>query len=138
MLLSARMLENVSGVNAFARVNEVSFTEGDTPTVYFQLVDLSLDRAEEGFAPAGRRYVPAAGALLQVVLDNIDSARRITRYANQPFAQDPSIWAVPILPADQIVGTVNMRLTLTEGQRTTKGLVQAALAVHGLSGMTRY
>lgn len=137
MQLSARILENVSGVNSFDYANQASMTEGDAPLVYFELVDLKKDRADLGFVPAGRRYIPAAGATLTVILDNIDDARRITRAATQPFPNAPSIWAVQLLAADQIRGTVNMKLSLVEGVKTTKGLLQAAIAVESLDGMSR-
>ena len=137
MLLSARILENVSGVNAFDYANQASFTEGDTPTIYFQLVDLHKDRADAGFVPAGRRYAPADGATLQVTFDHIDATRKIVRAATQPFASDPSIWAVPLLSTDKVRGTVNMKLTLTEGSKLTQGRLAAALSVAATDGMTR-
>jgi hypothetical protein len=137
MRLSARILENVSGVNAFDYANQASFTEGDTPTIYIQLIDASKDRAEQGFVPAGRRYVPATGATLEVTFDHIDSARKVVRAASQPFPGDPSIWAVNVMSTDKIRGTVNVKLSLTEGPKVTKGLLQQALAVEALDGMTR-
>lgn len=137
MLLSLRILENVSGVNAFDYAQQARMTEGDVPTIYFQLVDLARDRADKGFVPAGRRYVPAAGATLSVVLDNVDGARKVTRAATQPYATDPSIWAVTLTTADTIRGTVNMKVTLTEGSTVTRGLLQAAVSVQALDGMAR-
>lgn len=138
MLLSARILENVNSVNSFDHVNQASLTEGDTPLIYFQLVDLAKDKASEGFVPAGRRYVPVSGATLTVTLDHIDAARKVVRAATQPFAEDPSIWAIQITTLDKLRGTVNMKLSLLEAGKTTQGLLQAALAVHGLDGMTRF
>jgi hypothetical protein len=137
MKLSLRMLDNVAGINNFEFVNQVLMTEGDTPQIYFQLVDLAKDRAEQGFDPAGRRYVPAFGATLQVTLDHIDQARKVVRSASQPFSQDPSIWAVTLLPTDKLRGTVNLKVALTEGSQVTQGMLQAALNVDGLDGMTR-
>lgn len=138
MRLSARILENVSGVNAYDYADAAEMTAGDAPTIYFQLIDLSKDRAEKGFVPAGRRYVPAAGATLSVVLDNIDDSRKVTRAATQPFPQDPSIWAITLLTTDKVLGTVNMKLTLTEpGPKVTYGFLSNALRVESLEGMTR-
>lgn len=136
MRLSARILQNVSGVNGFSYANQAEMTQGDTPTIYFQLVDASLDRPEQGFVPAGRRYMPAAGATLTVVLDSIDDSKKVTRVATQPFAQDPSIWAIPILSTDKIRGTVNMKLTLTESGQVTQGMAATALLVAGMDGLT--
>jgi len=135
MLLSARALEHVSDVNNFDYSTQIHCTEGDAPTIYLQLIDLSQDRVDHGFSPAGRRYVPAAGATLQVVFDHINDTRKVTRVASQPFPQDPSIWAVPLLPTDGLKGTVNLKLTLIEGAKTTRAFVAAFLAVESLSGV---
>jgi hypothetical protein len=118
MLLSARILNDVGGVNTFSYAQVAEFTEGDAPTIYFQLIDESLDRDSR---PAGRRYMPAAGATLQVVIHNIDDAKTATRFATQPFAQDPSIWSISLLTTDTVRGTCSVKLTLTEGAKVTRG-----------------
>lgn len=135
MLLSARMLTDVQSVNSFEQVDQVEFMEGDSLFVFFQLVDSTLDRSDQGFMPSGRRYVPASGSTLQVVLDNIDDAKRVTRNAVQAFPTlDGSIWKVQILPTDKIGGTVQMKLTLSEGGTIKKSLVKGALRVHSQVG----
>lgn len=135
MLLSARMLTDVGGVNSFEIIDKAQFTQGDETTVYFQLIDASLDTAAKGFNPSGRRYMPAVGATLSVVLDNIDDAKKITRTATQPFAQDGSIWAVSIFSTDNIApGTISLKLTLTEGVKITRGIVVGAIGVFSLTG----
>lgn len=137
MLLSLRALENVVNVNTFQHSTQLRFTEGDAPVLYFQLIDASTDLASQGFVPAGRRYVPAAGATLELTLNNIDDARRITRFATQPFANDLSIWALTLTTADKIRGTVNVKVKLTEGSTVRYGLAQALVLVDALDGMTR-
>lgn len=129
MLLSARMLQNVCDANTFDYVTEVRFTEEDGPAVYFQLIDKQKDRADQGCFPAGRRYAPAAGATLSVVIDNLDDDIKITRAATQPYSNDPSIWRVQLLSTDPIRGTANLRLTLTEGSVIRRGTVTAALCI---------
>lgn len=129
MLLSCVMLSNVCGVNGFDYAGPAEFSEGDTPTLYLQLIDLSQNRATAGFVPPGRRYIPSVGATLMVTLDNIDSAKKVVRAATQPYAQDPSIWSVPILSTDSIKGTVTLRLQLTEGVKVTNGTLKAAVLV---------
>lgn len=124
------MLNNVQSVNSFEWADEVEFTKGDSVNVYFQLIDASLDKAVKGFSPAGRRYVPAAGATLSVKLDNINDAIAITRAATQPYATDGSIWMLTVLATDVIIGTCALALTLTEGAKTTRGRVEAAVLVH--------
>lgn len=120
MMLSCRLLKNVDGVNSFDAATEVTFTEGDAASVYLQLVDEDTKLG---------RYMPAVGATLEVTLDNLDSAKRVVRAATQPFAQDPSIWKVDVLPTDKVAGTVTLRLKLTEGLKVTRGSKKAALLV---------
>jgi hypothetical protein len=118
MQLSARFLNDVSGVNSFEIANQVEFFAGDNQTIYFQLVDASLDRPEQGFSPAGRRYMPASGSTLQVTFMSVDDAKKVVRMATQPFATDPSIWSVALLPSDPMKGTVSLKFVLTEPSRT--------------------
>lgn len=129
MLLSARPLRDVADVNHFRVADEWQMTEGDSMPLYFQLVDKSLDIAEEGFKPPFRRYAPAPGATVQITFESIDMAKQIIRYAVQPFTQDPSIWKIILLPTDPLRGTVQMRIKLTEGSVVSYGLVQPALAI---------
>lgn len=117
MKLSVRFLNDVANANSYEYAESVEFTAGDNQTVYLQLIDASLDRVEQGFNPPGRRYVPAAGAVLSVTLGNIDDAKKVTRSATQPFANDPSIWTIPVLPTDPLRGTVRVSLVLTEAGR---------------------
>ncbi len=135
MHLSARVLKDVQSVNSFEADTELSWTEGDTLDIHLQLIDVSLDRALQGFQPEGRRYVPTAGATLSCVIENIDDAKKITRLATQPFANDGSIWRLSILATDVIRGTPQLRLTLTEGTKVTRGLVRLALKIHPRSNL---
>jgi hypothetical protein len=130
MLLSARMLTAVSSVNRFEIVDAVEWTEGDTLSVYFQLIDASLDRPAQGFNPPGRRFMPAASATLTVSINSIDSTKTYTKTATQPYSLDPSIWKIDIASTDAIVGSRDIILTLTEGATITRGRVQAALKVY--------
>jgi hypothetical protein len=129
MLLSARILDHVLNVNSYGYAQAAEFTEGDVTSVYFQLIDRSLDKATEGFCPPGRRYMPADGATLSVVIDSIDDNKKITRSASQPFDQDPSIWRINILSTDALVGTARVLLTLTEGSTVTRANIPAAIRV---------
>lgn len=129
MLLSARPLENVVNVNAYEVVDHVSFSEGDAVSLYLQLVDLAKDRPEQGFVPAGRRYMPAAGATLQVTLDHLNDARVITKVAVQPFSQDASIWRVDVMSTDIVRGTVTIKIALTENGTIRRGVMDSVLRV---------
>lgn len=128
------MLKDVASVNSFESDTSLAWTEGDELDIYFQLVDSSLDKHEQGFNPGGRRYVPAASSTLQVTVESVDDAKVITRYATQPFAQDGSIWKFSVYAADTIRGSPQVRLTLTEPidqntNRVTRGVVKGALKV---------
>jgi hypothetical protein len=129
MQLSARMLTDVNGVNSFEYANQVECVEGDGPLVSFQLIDVTVDRATDGFVPGGRRYIPAVGATLSVVIDSLNDSTKITRSATQPFATDSSIWQVQLMSTDPIRGTATMRLTLTEGIKITRGNVFNSLMI---------
>lgn len=129
MLLSARFLNSVGNVNSFEYAEVAEFTEGDPTSVYFQLIDASLDKATRGFVPSGRRYVPAVGATLSVVVESLDDAKLITRFATQPFATDGSIWRLDFMSSDTIRGTANLRLRLTEGSVVHTGLVKNGLRI---------
>lgn len=135
MLLSARILYPISTVNNFQPASQFQMTEGDKVDIYFQIIDMSIDRNDQGFVPAGRRYIPATGATLSVLLDNVDDAKQITKTATNPFPGDTSIWKISINSTDAIMGTVNMKLTLTEGSTVTKGVFWGAIGVTSLEGL---
>jgi len=114
MLLSVRFLTDVQNVNSWEEVSAVEIYSGDAQTIYFRLIDASLDRSNQGYSPAGRRYMAPATSTLSVTLVNIDDAKQVVRSATQPFSQDPSIWSIPILASDPIVGSVAMNFVLTQ------------------------
>lgn len=123
MLLSARMLTNYRDANCFDYTTQSNWTEGDTVTLYFQLVDKTRDK------PEGRRFIPATGASLSVVLESIDSAKEITRAASV-VTTDRSIWYVNILATDVIRGTSNLKLVLNETGTYTRGSLAAAVGIY--------
>ncbi len=132
MLLSARILNNCTSVNSWDWAEEAQFTQGDTADIYFMLVDATRDKAVNHFEPAGRRYVPAAGATMSCIVENINDAVRIVRAAVQPFAQDPSIWKLSILGTDTILGTCALALTLNESGKLTRGRIEAAVLINDM------
>lgn len=125
MLLSADFLKDVCDVNSFEYASNMEWTENDVLTLTMQLMDASLDTASQGYFPPGRRYVPAAGSTLSVIIENIDDAKKITRLATQPYAQDGSVWQLQIFATDKIRGTPQIRLVLTEPSKTTYGIIKA-------------
>jgi hypothetical protein len=129
MLLSARPLVDLNGINSWEPSTQWLMTEGDSTTLAMQLIDASLDRPDQGFMPSGRRYIPDANATLVVMIENIDDQKKIQRIATQPYPQDGSLWTVTILPTDPIRGSPQVRLTLTEGSKVTRGLLRCVLKV---------
>ena len=134
MILSAIMLNDVTSVNSWEFADSGQFTKGDTASVYFRLIDSTLDTSVRGFEPAGRRYIPATGATLQVVVNSIDDLKKITRIAVNPFPDDRSIWKLDFISSDTISGTANLQLTLTEGAVVRRGLVKNALRIQSQTG----
>lgn len=117
MQLSVRFLGDVQNVNSFEHVSALEITGGDAQTLYFQLIDASVDREDQGYMPAGRRYMPPATTTLQVTMLNIDDAKKVVRFATQPFSDDRSIWSIPVLASDPMRGTVSLKFLLTEPTR---------------------
>jgi hypothetical protein len=97
MLLSARLLQDVSSANLFRIVNQISARAGSTIDIYFQLVDRDQDRE---FNPPGRRFMPASNSTLLVSLKSVYPRKQLAFPATQPFPQDPSIWRFQIQPND--------------------------------------
>jgi hypothetical protein len=136
VLLSCRFLTDVGSVNSYDSVSQFKMGEGEAVTVYLQLIDASKDRADQGFNPAGRRFVPASGATLQVILNNVDTAKTITKNATLAYSGlDHSIWRFDIASTDKVVGTVNLTLSLTESAKITKGIVLAGILSQPLTGI---
>ncbi len=129
MQLSARILTNVSGVNAFSYATQQQFMKGDAADVYLQLIDVEQHLASQGFSPFGNRYMPAAAATLSVQFLHIDASKRVTRSATQPYSLDPSIWKVVMLASDPLQGTLSLKLTLTEGAVVRTAYLQAVVLV---------
>jgi len=129
MKLSCRILTDVGSVNTFRYASAAQFSAGDQQTVYLQLVDVSLDRSDEGYVPAGRRFVPAAGATMQVVLNSLDQSKKVVRAATQPYVGDASIWRFNVLATDAIRGTIDLTVVLNEAGKVTRGTLTAGVLV---------
>ena len=128
MLLSGRMLDNVTSVNSFDYADpSVEFTEGDTVDIYFQLINKSKDLAVQEYKPIGLRYMPNTGATLTASVGSISN-----RACTQPFANDTSIWKLSILATDRgLVGNLAITFKLNEGGKITTGRIDNALSISG-------
>jgi hypothetical protein len=119
MALAIELLVNVSNVNSFQSATEISFSEGEAIDVYFRLVDTS--RKESSYDTSFLRYIPQGTTTntLKVDVQNLDDAKKISRYCTQPYATDTSIWKLALTAADALIGTVSLKLTLTETSGST-------------------
>jgi hypothetical protein len=124
MILGCRFLTDVASVNVFQVISAAELYKGDTQNVYIQLLDMAVDRSDQGFSPAGRRYCPPAGTTLTLKFQNIDDAKVVLRPCVQAYPTlDASIWYVPLLSSDPLAGTVTMSATLTEPGSIVKTFV---------------
>ncbi len=126
MLLSARLLNNVSSVNSYDSSFSTKFTEGDTVDIYLQLIDLNKDTSSN---PSGRRFVPATGAALTVTVKSVDTAKTLNKVCTNPYSGDLSIWKFSLNSTDLAKGTFSLQLALTEGAVITRVRTDAALLV---------
>jgi len=126
MVLTALPLNSVASVNVWQYDDVIEFTEGDPASVYFQLVDSTLDRSR---VPAGKRYVPATAATLVCAVEALNDAKKISRTATNPFPDDRSIWKLDFYSTDSIRGTAGIRFTLTEGTAIRTGYAKNILRI---------
>lgn len=131
MLLGARFLDSSGNVNDVDFVDRLEMNQGDAATFYLQLVDMSKNKQGK---PVGMRYVPASGATLQIKLLNLNSVKTYTKTASQPFPGDLSVWSFAVAATDDVRGTVNVQIILTEGSVTKKALIKSAFQVYPVEG----
>jgi hypothetical protein len=121
MNASARFLDNYVNPDTFDYSNQLSLNTSASPSpgssydIYIQVIDLSKDRASQGYVPAGRRITSATG--LQVTFASINVANICTYYASAAApSKDASIWKVTVPAADFAKlrrGTISMYCQLT-------------------------
>ena len=120
MIVSARFLDNYVNADTFDYTNQLSinpssgFVPGSYFEIYLQVVDLSKDRASQGYVPAGRRLT--SGDALAVTFSSINIAKVCTYNAERPTDSDSSIWKVTV-PASDFAklrrGTLSLSCQLT-------------------------
>jgi len=136
MLLSARILVNVTDVNSWEYSLDTNFTQGDANFIYFQLIDQNKDKNTQEFRPSGKRFVPASGATLQTTIGSIDNAFRLVKIATQPFPGDSSIWRIQITATDPVKsGKYALTLELNETGNITRGVTPNSIVVRSLTNV---
>lgn len=133
MRLGIKLLNVGATLNQFQYANIIKIARGETLNLTFQLVDLDQN---------GLRYVPAAGATVQVQLPRsadqikVDMQHRsvidstIDRPAAQAFSQDGSIWTLPLIAADTLsmVSTL-IRVVVVEGPSSKIATLNSAIKI---------
>lgn len=117
MRLKASLLNSDLTLNNFKHLSVIKVERGETLDLVIQLMD----------ADRGIRYIPEAGATVEIqiprsvsVLADANSQRTyadnsIVRPAVTPFAEDRSIWKIPLAESDtsKLVST-SIRVVVTE------------------------
>lgn len=133
MRLGIRLLNVGASLNSFKQVDLIRVSRGETLDLVFQLVDLDQ---------AGLRYIPAAGATVQVQIQRaidiqpVDRYSRLTvdptidRAADVAFVGDSSIYKLPLVEADtnNLVSN-SFRVILTEGVNKKIATLSQAIKV---------
>lgn len=117
MKLGFRVLDQVQDVNHLKKVETLEIVRGNATTLYLQLVSIIGNGVGE--EDEELRYMPNTPATLCVEFHNLDGCLCRHRQATQPFPQDTSIWAVPIMTHD-VLQFNSINATLTEGNRPSQ------------------
>jgi hypothetical protein len=130
--LGIQLINFGATVNSFTYKSTVEIAQGETVDLLFQLVDKDQSL----------RYVPATGATVFVEIARFpeyfptSSNQRetkdfsIRRYAAQAFAQDASIWKLPLTDQDTLeMMSTNIRVTVVEGAKKSIALLAQGIKI---------
>jgi hypothetical protein len=112
----------LSDINQWIPADEFNFTQGES--IYVQIMKQ---------LPCGTeiRYIPTAGAALEIVSKNIDSSKSFTRLTSIPYADDRSIRLITVMPTD-VIQAGGLSGKLIEGGKTTILPLKTILTTGGL------
>jgi hypothetical protein len=133
MVLSLRPLSGFASINTFTFNDAFFFSQGDTPTLYFQLVDTSVNSAYAGYNPTGLAYHPPPTAILSITITSINQALSITRYATLVSANDTSIWSMALMPSDTLAGNMSVKMVLMDGSTVINGYAGNVIRVSSVN-----
>jgi len=132
MRINAKIIKNVADVNQWEYANVAYVQEGQSNEIYIQLVDLDKTHSAEKSTALPEfplRYMPQGTVVtLTATFPNIDSDEQFTITGAQPFADDKSIWRLPLTATD-IPASGNFIITLTEDGVEKTFLIRNALSV---------
>lgn len=139
MRLDVQLLNTGATLNSFSVLPTIEIFQGETVDLFFRIVDKDQK---------GLRYIPASGATLNVeiarfpeVFGTLSNQREIKdfsirRAAVNPFADDRSIWKLPIAASETAnMASGNVRLTLTEGSKISIVVFSQAIKVNRAEGV---
>jgi hypothetical protein len=131
VLDTAKILTNVASVNNFDQGDSAFVRVSNPASIYLRL--WQTDKAQ--------RYIPAAGASLQVLflrgtsVSATPTSQTVQIVASAPYTDDRSIWKVDLTSTqvDQIVSG-GMQLSLTESAVTTTYFVKDVIVKVPVTG----
>jgi hypothetical protein len=127
MRLSSKAVITFNGVNSFVTGNQWVIRQGDTNTLYFQLVDLDQ---------SGLRYMAGIGAgntpaSVSVTFPSIDDTKTVVLVATAN-SSDSSIWSVT-MPSTATPSSGQVQFAVTEGSAVRRFNVLNLIAVELLN-----
>lgn len=104
------LLDNVTNINNFNEVEELTLVSGNATTLYFRLMTERMCNGESQRI----RYIPTGTSVqVEVFFDNVDDNLATCRVGSTPFPGDLSIYCISILSQDKLAFN-GMRVTVTE------------------------
>jgi hypothetical protein len=134
MRLGIQLLDTGATLNRFQTKTQIQIAQGETTTIFFQL----LDKDQKGL-----RYVPATGATVLVEIPRFSEAfatasnqrqqidYSVRRAATAAFpSDDRSIWKLPLTATDTAnMMSSNIRVTVTEGSEVKIATLSMAIEI---------
>jgi hypothetical protein len=131
MLLGIRFLDNYVNPNVYQTPSDyLSFTEGDTKTIVFQLIDKSNDVSN---IPPGRTYITAA-TTITFIIQNINTALKLTKVATN-VANTP-YWQVNLASGEIVGGTYSVKVSLTDSGNVLNAYANSVIKIFPSTTLT--
>ena len=136
MRLSAKILKNISNINAWEYTSSAFIQEGQANDIYIQLVDLNRSVSPEkssAFPEHPIRYISQATAVVvTAIFDSVDDALEFEIIGTQPFADDGSIFKFTLTSA-QTPSAGNLKIEISEDAAIKTFIVKGAISIDYLN-----
>lgn len=139
MRLSGKILKNVTSINRWEYASQSIVAEGQSNTVFVQLVDLEhsfKQEKSEAFPEFPIRYISSATVMsAEAFFSALVDDEQITITGTQAFADDKSIWKFE-LSDSQVPKSGSLKITITEDGISKTFIIQQAISteVLGIGG----